>query len=803
MKGHPSVHGSVEPARSRYITERLHVYCPMCKARCGAVAVVENGVFARVEPDREHPNGGALCAKAAAAPELVYSPQRLKHPMRRTRPKGDPDPGWVPVEWDEALDTVAKKLLEIRSTWGAEAVVFNRSGPGGSASIDFEPWLARLSRAFGTPNFSGTTHVCNWHKDVASRYTYGTGIPSPDFEHTSSILLWGHTPQNTWLTQERSMSKARARGARLVVVDPRRTEAAKNSDVWLAVRPGTDGALALGMLNVLLLEGLFDEEFVRNWTNGPLLVRRDNGRLLRESDLLRGGDPNRFSLWDTAEGRPVAHDHAAPPVAALVGSHEVTLASGARVEVSPAFQLLLELVEKFSPGRVEEITWVPEEKIRSAVRMLAENRPVCYYVYTGVGQHTNATQTDRAIATFYSLLGDFDSPGGNVIFPTIRLNPIDGKEFLAPEAAERRLGHGEYPLGPPSTAGQCMPTQVCNAILTGQPYPVKAMVAFGGNFVMAVGDTPRVHEALKAIEFLVYIDLFLTPTAELADMVLPAASCWETWGVRPTFEQGADTSRYAQYRPSVVGPRHESRPDTQIIFELASRLGLGEHFWGGDVETAANYHLAPSGLSLEALRANPGGISVPLETRYRKYADRKQGGAPVGFATPTRLVEVYSENFHLHGQNPLPRYVEPGISPVSRPDLAIRYPLILTNAKLSHYCHGQHRALPSLRRQVPHPFVEIHPETAKARGVVDGDWVVIETPYGSITVVAWVTDDIDPRVVCTQHGWWQSCPELEYGGYNPYGPDGANVNLLVSAEVADPISGSLPFRSNMCEVRKE
>ena len=265
-------------------TEDIHTYCPMCIAQCGVVAVVEDGRFTKVTPDHEHPNGG-ICVKGSAAPEIVYSPDRLRHPMKRTRPKGDPDPGWVETSWDEALDTIQRRLLHIRERYGAEAVVFGCSTPAGSAASDFHEWLNRLANAFGSPNCLSSLHICTWNAMFGSKHTFGTPAPRPDYENTRCILLWGANPRATFTTSAQRISKATARGAKLIVIDPREHQLARQADCWLRVRPGSDSALALAMIHVLIEERLFDESFVQEWTDGPFLIREDTGLPLAAQDL--------------------------------------------------------------------------------------------------------------------------------------------------------------------------------------------------------------------------------------------------------------------------------------------------------------------------------------------------------------------------------------------------------------------------------------------------------------------------------------------------------------------------------------
>jgi anaerobic selenocysteine-containing dehydrogenase len=256
---------------------------------------------------------------------------------------------------------------------------------------------------------------------------------------------------------------------------------------------------------------------------------------------------------------------------------------------------------------------------------------------------------------------------------------------------------------------------------------------------------------------------------------------------------------HIQLRPRVVAPRGDARSDIEIVFDLANRLGLGDRFFGGDVEAAWRHQIAPSGVTLEALRAEPRGIHTPVTTRHRKYAETRDG-VPAGFPTPSRKIELYSEEMLEHGYPPLPDFEEPPISPRSRPDLAARFPLVLTSAKDTLFCETQHRNVPSLRRRATDPQVELHPDLASARGIGAGDWVRISTPAGSVRARARLNDALDKDVVCGQHGWWEPCEEIGAPGYDPYGSDGANLNLLIDRRAVDPVSGTPPHRSFMCQV---
>jgi anaerobic selenocysteine-containing dehydrogenase len=377
---------------------------------------------------------------------------------------------------------------------------------------------------------------------------------------------------------------------------------------------------------------------------------------------------------------------------------------------------------------------------------------------------------------------------------------ITGEELPSAQRLAPALGLAERPLGP-ARWNNITSSDLYRAILEQQPYPVRGLLGFGANLLLAHANVRRGREALAALEFYAHADLFMNPTAELADVILPVASPFEREALKIGFEISPEAQALVQLRQPVVAPPGEARADTEIVFDLAGRLGLGEHFWGGDIEAAYRHQLAPSGVTLEALRAAPGGVQVPLQTCHTKYAEMDTQGVPRGFATPTRKVELYSETFLEHGYAPLPEYREPLVGPLARPDLAARYPLVLTSIKHTLFCESQHRALPSLRKRAPHPEVELHPETAKARGIAAGDWVAIETPEGSVRARARLNASLDPRVVAGQHGWWQACKELGAPGYDPFGPDGANLNLIIGSAVLDPISGTAPHRAYLCEVR--
>ena len=323
---------------------------------------------------------------------------------------------------------------------------------------------------------------------------------------------------------------------------------------------------------------------------------------------------------------------------------------------------------------------------------------------------------------------------------------------------------------------------------------MRALINFGSNLLLAHADGARGDEALKALEFNVHIDLFMNPSAELADIVLPATSPFEAEGLKVGFEVSEDACFLVQLRQQLVEPRGEARSDIRIVFDLACHMGFGDLFWDGDIDAAYRHELAPSGLTPEALRAAPQGIRVPLQTTYQKYQTLTDG-LPRGFNTPSGKVEFYSETLMNHGYPPLPDYQEPLVGHRAQPKLAAKYPLILTCTKDSLYCESQHRGLPSLRRRAPDPQVDMHPDAAGARNISAGDWVRIRTPHGHARARARLDKSLDPAVICGQHGWWQACPEINAPSYDVLGNNTANFNQMITQDELDPVSGSVPLRA--------
>lgn len=702
---------------------RIPTYCALCISRCGCLATVEDGRLLRIESDPAHPTGRAICVKARAAPELVDHPRRLTTPLVRTRPKGTADPDWRAIGWEEALDLAAARLRALAEREGPEAVAFAVTTPSGTAIADSFAWIHRLAHAFGSPNLVFATENCNWHKDFTPELTWGAGIGMPDYARTRLILHWGFNPAVTWLAHADVARQAQRRGARLVVIDPRRAGLASQADLWLAPRPGTDGALALGLAHGLFENGGLDTEFLR-------------------------GHSDAFSPIDGDDGQTV-------------------------------LDALRARCAEYPPERVAAITGIPADKIARLADWLAREKPVSFFTWTGTAQQSNATQTSRAIHVLYALTGCLDTPGGNAWFAKPPIRDVSGFEWVDADTRARTLGRAERPAGP-GRKGWITSRDLFAAIVEETPYPVRGLVSFGGNFQLTKPATRHARAAMQRLDFCVMTELFMTPSCQEADLILPVASCWEREGLQPGFMVSAAAERRIQLRPAVVPPRGESRPDTDIVFALATRLGLGDRFFGGDVEAGLRHQLEPLGLTPDALRAAPRGIDLDLPDAWRKYER-------TGFATPSGRLELYSIRLAAIGVEPLPAYQPASMAPETQATLAASYPLRLTCAKCTQYCHSQQRQLPSLRRSMSEPLAELHPDTAAARGIGHGDAIDIRTPDGHFQAHARLSAKLRPDTVRAQYGWWHPEMPLSY-------------NDAIDGEHFDPVSGSNALRAYLCEV---
>ena len=789
---------------------------PGCHGGCGVLAYVKDGRLVKIEGDPEHPwNQGRLCPRCLAMTQYLYHPDRLRHPLKRVGKRGEGK--WQPISWDEAFDLIEKKMKGIREMYGPESMIFLQ-GTG----RDIGGWISMLAYAYGSPNwvFGLSGLACYTPRLMVMWITQGDHcvadasqwLPKryddPGYQIPRCIMVWGQSlPASCpdgffghWIVD------LMKRSSELIVIDPRCTWLASRAKIWLQIRPGTDAALALCFLNVIINEGLYDEEFVKKWTNAAFLVRVDGieKRLLRESDLKSKGEQDNFVVWDMTTNQPriwnsTLAEYPSPEVnPAFEGTYKITLASGEIAECKTAWTLLKESVSEYSPEKVAEITWARPEKIVEAARFYAKSKPASLHWGLPIDTIPSTTPTAQCIAHLWCLTGNLDVPGGNVIaryaldVVTYPFHSGVGMLSLPPEVHEKRIGTWKY--GPiKDFRAWAHPDTVLEQIFSEEPYPIKGMWIQTANPIACTGLEPRKwDDALKKLDFVAIVDLFMTPTAMLADVVLPAATFLEKNSLKAWWVPLQAINK--------VVTEGECKADIEINFELARRFN--PQFPWKSIEEMYDHILKPSGMTYKELGERgwvlpPKGHPSAPYRRYEKGLLRRD--KKPGFLTPSGKIELYSSWLEHWKLDPLPYYEEPPFSPISTPDLYKEYPLILTTGRRSSaYFHSEHRMIPWLREIEPDPIVEIHPETAEQLGIKDGDLVWVQNWLGKCRRKAKVTPVVHPEIVMVTHGWW--FPEREGPEPSLFGVWEVNVNQLIPMGHTGKSGYGCPLKSILCKV---
>ena len=684
--------------------------CSICESgstSCGVNAYVKDGRVIKVEGMKEFPqNKGTLCAKGNASRQYIYNKDRLLAPLKRTGERGSGQ--FQEISWDEAYETISTRLLDIKAESGPESVVF---GVGYTKWL--RPFAQRLGISFGSPNFATESSTCFYATEVATKLIYGQW-GGPDVKKSECLLIWSKNPFTSSTPGAKKLIAARKRGLKIIEVSPIVTHTTRYADIRLGLRPGTDGALALGMANVIIEEDLYDKKFISQWALG-------------------------FDDYKAYAAR-------------------------------------------FTPEEVESITGVPAALMVKAARMFAKAKGAS--IMTGASptvHHTNGVQNHRALTCLSGLTGNFDAPGGNYVVPESWAHVSSAlrtrhHQFTIPRDLQEmmpRVGQEEFPVWS-MLIDQAQSMQLPQQIISGQPYPIRALLAFGYNQRMWPGND-LLLKSLDKLDLFVNVELFMTDTAKQADIVLPACTSFERSELR--FYPG----NHVIFTQPVISPLGQSKPDSEIIFDLASKIAPEDELMQKGYEACLDWILEPSGLTVDTLLQYPSGLTVEdaVMPPYHKYEKK-------GFPTPSGKMEFTSTILKEAGFDPLPVYREPTISPVSAPETAEEYPLVLgTGIRLPMYVHSRTFRNSWDRALHPHPTVLINPEDGVRRGIQEGDDVILSTRRAQVKVKAKLTGTLAPGLVNIFHGW----PEIE-------------LNHMLEPEYLDPISGFPGFKSLLCEVRK-
>lgn len=690
-----------------HVTRGCAWSAPGCHLGCGILMYTDDeGRLVKVEGDPENPfNQGRLCVRCLDLPEVVYSPDRILHPLKRAREDRGKDK-WEPIGWDEALDEIAGKILAAKEEFGPESVAFY-SGTG----RDIGQYITRLCWGFNSPNFvflmsgqscysprvagcfstSGSFWVGDYSQQFPDRYD------NPDWKRPDLIVIWGNNPivsnsdglYGHWVVDCLKM------GSRAIVVDPRMIWLASKAEHYLQIRPGTDGALALGIVNYLIENDLYDHEFVSLWCYG--------------------------------------------------------------------FEELAERAKEYPLDEVAKITDLPAEDIVAVARAIADSDAVTLQWGVAIDQIKETIPTAQAVLAIFEITGNIGKPG-TMQQPASILNYAAGwgSEFLVPEQEAKRIGQDEHPLIKMGFQ-ECVTDDYIRCLETGKPYPIKVAWMQTTNPLACTGvDAKRTLDAHMNIETIVYVDLFMTPTSmALADYFLPACTYAERNGLRV-----GDGAQRAETINKAIEPLGESRSDMQICLDIGKRISPEAWPWD-TVEDMYSNILAETGHTFEEMQELAPGYPPFEYHMHEKGLLRADGN--VGFDTATGRIELWCSMYNNLGLDPLPSYEEPVPSPLSTSELCEEYPLVLTTgARLWGMFHSEHRQIPRMRALHPEPLVYVNPKTAADFGVKDGDWVWVENHRGRCKRVVKETPIVNERTASTDHAWWhpEAPGELEAGLYD-------------------------------------
>ena len=807
--------------------------CRACIANCGVFAHVRDGRVVNLEGNPDDPmSKGRLCAKGLAGIQTLYHPCRNKYPLQRVGNRGENK--WKRISWDEAIDTIANKLMEAREAYGAESVLASTGGGGNP-----QQWsIVRFCNIFGSPNwFEPGSAQCYLPRFLAYQMIYGgpsTSIADsnaqeiyfPDYSPIKSLTLWGSGPSYSCpATGGRAVVELRARGVKTVVVDPRLTPDAAKADVWLPIRPGTDVALMLAWIHYIIDNKLYDYDFVLKWSNLPYLVDVETKMFLRSDEGADADNPDTYMVWDTAtkSAKPLAYPWDDDIKPELMGTYIIN----DRI-YKTGFQLLWERAKPYTLAKAAEICRLDKDKIAEAIRLFAENTPGGLALGVATDQAPNSVQAAMGAATIDVLLGNVEKPG--CLLQRFRPSGMKGMgmpistDMLPTGQLTKRLGGNEY-KGLHIWWAAHIPT-IFDAIMTGEPYQPHILLDRSGNKMSVLAESDRWVEAFEKLDLIVHMYTFPTSFSSYADILLPAVEWLETNSIV------GGTCNVISARQAVTH-LWDTMDETLFWAKLAKRcaeLGhencqksfdksvMGDSAYWNTVEEFHDQCLEPLGMTWQELCEKTPYQFLPVDEwkQHYVYLQNDPGtGKLRGFDTPSKKLEVYLESMITLARTgapfaeeplppaskdyePLPYYMEPAESLLRDDALSREYPLVMTNGRIPFYHHSTLRNVPLLREMSPVPELWIHPSAAKMCDVSDGDWVWVESLRAKIRAKAMVTTGIQPETVFMERFWNPETLNTKTQGWKEM-----NVNRLSRASAPfNDVVGTYTLRGYQVKVFK-
>lgn len=768
--------------------------CNVCYNTCGILAESDGKNLIKIEGNPNFPIGrGKLCPKGLSAVALHYSPSRIDHPMMRTNPeKGiGIDPKWKRITWDEAIDIIVENFKKCLEKEPRSLLVTNSV-----AHLNTGPAIVAFAKAFGTPNIwsSGANH-CGNGEHLMCGTLHSSWFKMPDFKFCNYLIVFGTNIGTSGYYDLNSvageLAEARMRGMKLVVVDPIMNSAAAKADEWLPIKPGTDGMLALGILNVLLNElNTYDTEFLKEHTNATYLIKPD-GHYLREK---KSGKP---LLWDSKDRKAKTYDDPTLNDPAILGEFEID-----GVKCLPAFNILKDHVKKYDIETASKVTTIPAETIRRIAKEWAEAaqigktieiqgktlpyRPVAALYFKGAQGHKHAALSAMSMEMLNEVVGNAETPGGILGENSVCDGyPATGRPAWSPkEGPDGLMATGPwlpwgrpYPpaepkipesitlveLFPMSIGASAVHLSLDDPQRFGIPYKPQAALLYGGNSVMTTLDPEMTAGGLKKIPFIAAVNILADETVEMADVVLPDTWYLERLGAPFIPRQAARNNSlpaieeewcYGIQQP-VAEPLYERKNVLKVLLEIAERLGIDDRMYQAFNDfygLQGKYALDPSGkYSWEEI----------VDRVYKCYFGDEHGlewfkehGV---IKWPKKIEEVYWKRFHHFGRVPIYfehfKWVKSKLEDVKRTlklddlDLEDYQPIPDWKPCPSHLIEGDHDLFAVYYRTVHHVFqytienalldqlaerrklymIIINPETAAKKGLAEGDWILVDS----------------------------------------------------------------------------
>jgi len=722
--------------------------CYMCWQQCEVKMRIKDGVLKEVVGNPGgFVGGGYACERVEAAPEFHYHPNRLNYPMKRAGERGSGK--WDKISWEQALDEIAEKLLKIRDEYGSEAIA--KIGGTVHGPADWACW--RFFNIWGSPNAFNQGKNCGQANNLMECGVYGWDSlgcgPKPG--KTKTVVCWGANPIHAWMTKWNHIKLAMDMGARLIVIDPRLSETASHADLWIQLRPATDGALAWGVIQILIEEGLYDKEFVENWClDFDKIVER-----AKEFPVQRVSEITEVPVDKIIQ---LARYYADGPTCLVWGLATCHLGDGAG-QVAVHAQAVLRAIS----GNVDAEGGNP---------MTGPHENVDWFKGIAWDEFIINTERTRDCVTAEK-------------FPICSVKSLKFYNDSIKKAwGGKGYGCSFYMLFPASRG-------IYDAITIGEPYPIRALFIQTGDPLVTLGGAKNCYKAMKEVELLVGIDFFMQPSLALCDYVFPAAS----WIERPHLMLFWGLTNVAVAFKQPMEALYERKDDYFFWKELAKRCKL-EGEWPDTLEDMYSLFLRPLGKTLKELAESDEYWTCPPEG-YKRYETNGYG-----FGTPSGKCELLPSALVAAGYDPIPPYIEPPQSKYRTPELAKEFPYaLISGSRIRPYWHTSYRELKTLRWRHDYPVVEIHPETARKHGIANGEMVYIETTLGRVRQKARVIEGIRPDVIHAEAYWYfPEQPEEE-----PYlfGVWDTNINAIISDEYEDlDYAGDHPFRGMLCKIYK-